>query len=272
MSLSRYVTLQIRHISVWFGPHGTKAQNKYYMFNLYLYNTSDTIDYSLAVNEIKDFFYDLKSHENLSLLDGTEIGLNIKFNHRLDIRRYKPSLKVPSSFVQWDISVTAGGRLSPVVGTFFNREQRFMRITNLNWCPRVAFASFKDLNEVEWLKENCHIKQANITAYQTQFDDRSTNPPVGHIGPHYDTVYYFCLDLFVDHMNTNHPDKSSGNTNYVKSPILLNDKNNNGSDMTSPESIIIVSVFGSLILIIAFYRVKRQTGQTDENRYVGNGE
>ena len=82
-SLSKYVTLQPRDISVWFGPKQGKTPDKFYMFDIFLFNASDTIDYSFAVKEIRDFYNNLKTNKNLSLSNGADLGLEIKFNHRM---------------------------------------------------------------------------------------------------------------------------------------------------------------------------------------------
>ena len=268
-SLSRYITLQIRHISVWFGPQGTKAQDKYYMFDLYLFNANDTIDYSRAVNEVKDFFNDLKSHVKLSLLDGTEIGLNFKFNHRIESRGYRNK----------DTSVTAGGILSPVVGNYFPHSRQNIRISNVNWCYRVAFTQFEDVNEVERRAVGAYlIKPANIIVYQTQYDDilidqglyKPSDP--SRIQTSYFSVFYLCLDLFEDQLDSNSFDKGSDQANTVKSPIPPNVRNDDNADGTSPESIVIVSVFGSLILFIGLYRVMKQIRPSDVSQHVRSVE
>ena len=264
-SLSRYITLQIRHISVWFGPQGTKAQDKYYMFDLYLFNANETIDYSRAVNEVQDFFYDLKSHEKLSLLNGTEIGLNFKFNHRIESRGYSNR----------DTSVTAGGIMSPVVGSYFRHSRQTIRISNVNWCYRVAFAQFEDVNEVERLAPDAYlIKPANIIVYQTQYDfiniDQGLHRPFDPSRSHTSviSVLYMCLDLFVDQLGAN----SSDQANIVESFTQLNDRNDDNADGTTLGPIIIISVFGSLILLVSLYRSMKHTRPSDVSQGVGTGE
>ena len=177
------------------------------MFDLYLFNASGTMDYNVAVNEIKNFFDDLESHGALKLLDGTEIKLNIKFNHRLDVKRYRDNIAEKTGFVYWDESVTAGGRLSPVIGSYFPAKPRYMRISEVNWCYRVALAQFDGLDEVEWLGSNaCRIKALNTIAFDFEYDYVIINSNFVQFGQPYDSVYYFCMDLFKDHMYNNSAD------------------------------------------------------------------
>ena len=256
----------MRHLSVWFGPKGTKATDKYYMFDLYLFNASGTMDYNVTVNEIKNFFNDLESHEALKLLDGTKVELNIKFNHRLEVRMDKSSIADKPGFVYWDKSVTAGGRLSPVIGSYFPAKPRYMRISEVSWCYRVAFAQFDDLDEVEWLGSNaCRIKALNIIAFNNECDNVVTRAQTGQP---YNSVYYFCMDFFKDHMYNNSADIISN----MKTLPPIDDSINDAPDNTPLVSIIIVSVLGSLILIIGAYQVVKQTRQTDVSGDERGGE
>ena len=268
-SLARHVTLKIRHISVWFGPKGAKARDRYYMFDLYLFNTSETIDYSIAVDEIKNFFQDLISHETLKLMDDTEIELNIKFNHRLDVKRYRPIPTEKSSFVYWDTSVTAGGRLSPVIGSYFPALPRYMSISDVNWCYRVAFAEFDGLDEVEWLGSDARlIRPSNTIAYKPQFDYVVIKPLIQsvQIGLYTNYVYYFCVDLFEDHMQTASDDTQVDIEHVVKSLTPHKEKGNTDTDTIGPISIAIIAALGSLIFVIIAYQVIRQSIRANDSR------
>ena len=241
-SMSKCVTLQSNATSVWYGPVGRSVPYKYYMFDIYLFNASDTIEYSDAVKEVRDFFNELKTYGNLSLPDGTNIELYVKFNHRLraSFELYK------------DNSVNAGGVLRPLVGKLLDRRPN-MIISNVNWCYRVAFD--EAVGDVQIIDLNAFlIKPANTTVYRQQFDE----PGTSRVG----WLLYLCIDLFRSHKNTGNLDErylvvnEKGKQDGFKPSIPLENGNYESSGRTSPVSIIIVSVLGLLVLVAGLYWIR----------------
>ena len=82
-SLAKYVTLQSREITVWYGPKRSKVRDKYYMFDIYLFNSSNTIDFVASIKEIRAFYNNLRTHDSIHVLNGDEIQIEINFNQRL---------------------------------------------------------------------------------------------------------------------------------------------------------------------------------------------
>ena len=241
-SMSKCITLQSNATSVWFGPIGRPPPDKYYMFDIYLFNASDTIEYSDAVKEVRDFFNELKTYGKLSLPDSTNIELYFKFNHRLraSFELYK------------DNSVNAGGVLRPLVGKLLDRRPN-MIISNVNWCYRVAFE--EAVGDVQIIDLNAFfIKPANITVYRQQFDEPGTSGV--------DWLLYLCIDLFRSHKNTENSDErylvvnEKGKQDGFKPSIPLENGNYESSGMNSPVSIIIVSVLGLLVLVAGLYWIR----------------
>ena len=253
ISLSEYVTLQPRDISVWYGPKQRKPPYKFYMFDIYLFNASDMIDYSTAVKEIRDFFNNLKSYKNLSFSDGTDIGLDFKFDHRMEAKFQSYN----------DISVPVGGGLRPLVGELSDHRPN-MFISNVNWCYRVAFhEAFQDLERID--RKAYVIKHANITVYEPQYDKQYK----GNF-----QILYLCLDLFISHANNDYLDLRPGNLNGIRQQNVVIasvprvEDNNDIAEGTAPISVIIVSVLFSLILVIGLFKIsfasKTQTEQTEQ--------
>ena len=251
-SMSKCVTLKSNATSVWYGPIGRIVPNKYYMFDIYLFNTSNTIYYSVAVKEVRDFFNELKTYGDLTLPDGTLIGLHVKFNHRLNARfgSYR------------DKSVNTGGTLRPLVGKLLDRRPNMM-ISNVNWCYRVAFD--EAVGDVQVIDSGVFlIKPANITLYWQKLDSPNTERD--------GRLLYLCTDLFKNYANTDDLGirtllvNKKGQQGVSNPSIPPNDRNSGSSERTSPVSIIIVSVLGLLVIVAGLYCVRFTTikprGQT----------
>ena len=233
-SLSKYVTLQPRKIAVWYGPKLSKNPDKYYMFDIFLNNSSDTIEYSTAVTEIRAFFNNLKTHKSIALSNGAEIGIEIKFNHRLiqKFGEYK------------DISLPNDGNLQVLVGktSKSNDPVPNMLISNVNWCYRVPFKIFHD-NEVEMIGAKVYaVKDVDITVYQHQYDQANG------FNDHY---LYLCLDLFISLTD----EGTIINDDNIRQKTYIKD-NNDDPKGTVPVSVVIVAVLVGVLVVTAFCKIQ----------------
>ena len=224
-SLSKYVTLQSREMTVWYGPKRSKDLDKYYLFDIFLYNSSDTIEYSMAVTEIRAFFNNLKTHKSIALSNDVEIGIVIEFNHRLEPRHRKYN----------DISIPGDGSLRPLMGKTLELHDHRpnMFISNVNWCYRVPFDM---LDEVMMIGIEAYvIKPADVTVYQHQYDKT------------YEFIY-LCLDLFISHIDDGKTYSDITNGDKIRPKTYTEDHN-------VPVSVVIVAVVMGLLLVTAFCRI-----------------
>ena len=243
-SLANYVTLQSREITVWYGPRGSKVSDKYYMFDIYLFNSSDTIDFSASVTEIRSFFKSLRTHDSIRILNGDEIMIEINFNHRL----------VPKLSQYYDMSVSGGGSLTLLEGRTLaeNYDRPNMLISNVNWCSRVPF----DIDdEAERIGMDVFlIKPVGKAVYKNQYDVHDLFLPEVHL-------LYLCFDLFISQTDKDTFDKKDDkldNLMTLDSNIIDGDEK---MTLSVPIFITIISVCVCLFVVCTY--CKRRSTPTN---------
>ena len=223
-SLSSHVTLEHHEISVWYGPTRGKLSDKYYMFDIYLFNSSDTIEYQEAVREIRAFYNNLQKHQTIVLSNGVERLIHIRFNHRL---RYRWGTYT-------DISVDGG--LLFLIGdeSSASMHQPAMIISDVNWCYRVVFKISDEAYRIGTMAYA--IKQTNVKVFQHQYDVLGTDMT--------DEFMYLCVDLFTNYIVGEKID-SDITTEADERPYYEDNNENHVGDVKV--SIIIVAVLAGLL-------------------------
>ena len=233
-SLSKYVTLQRSDILVWYGPKRSKLSNKYYMFDIFLFNSSDTIQYMKAITEIRAFFDNLKTHQSIVLSNGAMREIEITFNHRL---KYMWN-------TYHDVSLPNDGNLRVLVGdqSKVNEYKPAMVISNVNWCNRVAFMS---LHEADMIGKIAYvIKHTDIRVYQYQYDKVGNND-----------ILYLCLDLFTDYIDGKEMHSEITKSDMIR-PNTYSEDNNDDPRGAVKVSVIVVAVLIGLLLVTTLCKIR----------------
>ena len=181
-SLAKCVTLQSREITVWYGPKENKVSDKYYMFDIYLFNASHKIDFGTSVKEIRAFYNNLKTHGSIRVLNGADIRIKIDFSHKL----------IAIFYQYYDMSISGDGSFRVLLRRRMedSKIRPSVVISNVNWCYRVPFDI---VNETEMIGMEAYIvKPAGITVYKSQYDI----PLVSKIHQ-----LYLCFDLFISYFD-----------------------------------------------------------------------
>ena len=252
------VSLQFRDIAVFSYPYSNKNPKQYYLFDMFFFNSSDSIEYNVAVGEIKDLFKYLKSHKIHTLSNGAEIGLEYEFIHKI-----KPKFND-----YYDTSAVSANKLRPLMGKGWKlKDQRaHMVISDVNWCLRTAFDTRSETERID--RYTYTIKRTDITVYGLQYD---TDQFVSEGKTSY--ILYICIDLFSDYIDVNkrHPHIRSGNG-------LDGDYIDDVSKSDGKVGVIIVSVLTTLLLGILLYIVqftlKKKNIQTalQDSPNIGNND
>ena len=234
-SLAECVTLQPREIIVWYGPKRSKVRDKYFMFDIYLFNSSSTIDFSASVNEIRAFYKHLKTHDSISVLKGDAITIEINFNHRLIYKFYK----------YYDMSISGDGSLRVLVGrTQGDREEPSMLVSNVNWCYRVPFKLF---DEAEMIGLDARlIKSASKIVYKDQYDI-----PVRY--QRIQNLLYLCLDLFKSYIDDDESDISGDDL-----PRLETNTGDDNTIMALPVPVNVAIISACIGLVVVYVLCKKR--------------
>ena len=238
ISLANFVTLQSREMSVWYGPKGSKDRDKYFMFDIFLFNSSGTIDISASLNEIRNFYNNLKAQDSIRLLNDDEKKLEINFNDRVipkfRHRQYN------------DMSINGDGSLRILVGRKLEElhGRPSLLVSNVNWCYRVPFDT---LDETVMIGNGVYfIKPADIIVYKNQLDK------INKVVPEKIHLLYLCLDLFISHIDERNSDKTSYDPTRLKSNT---DDENIDMTFSTIVNIIITAVALGLCLVCALCKI-----------------
>lgn len=234
-SITNAITLQYREIAIWHRPISNNNRIRYFLFDIYFFNSSDTIKFGVAVREIENFFGILGFHKSIVLANENKIGLEFEFNHRIKTVFY----------IYQDTSLETGGRLYPLMGEGWeNKDQRaHVTISNINWCFRIAF------DEIELVERDIFkIKLAEIVVYYGQYDIETDES-----GKY--RVLYACADLFTDPFDEK-PKHTNIKTIFAKAD---KDSRSNHKDEILPSNgavVIIVSCLAAFLMVILFCKIK----------------
>ena len=133
-TLSDTVSLEQRQVSLWYLPRSYDIPAEYYVLDIFLFDSSSIIEYSVAVEQFKRFFLKIKIRANLAVLVPLNIKLNFQLNHGLDLigRKY--------------IDMSNGVELIPLMGEGWKMvtPRPYLTISEVNWCLRAVF----DISEI----------------------------------------------------------------------------------------------------------------------------
>ena len=229
-TLKRTVNLQILENSLWFLPGSRERPVDYYLFSVYLFNSSNEIKYSRAIKEINTFFQTIKTTSYLALGDGKIAALTYQFGHQ--VIRHKFNLV--------DASKGKNGQLYPMMEKerISKEHGSSMTISNSNWCYRTFLAA----KEVERNLVVYRIKNSDIFLYQDQFDEYGTHIAV-------------CMDL-VSNVGGSREKRPNVAVTSVTGLEENYDYNNVTPWYLSKEFILTVFVLCTTLFFIAFCKIK----------------
>ena len=172
--LKKTVSLQVRDIFVMYLQNKERNGKMYYLFDMYLYNSTGKIRFSQAIAEIKGFFSGMTSQAVQKLSNGMNIVLKIGFAHKIKLSK------------RLIIDLSNGKSLTVMKKTAW--EQRKSRpkfkITNVHWCYRTGF-SFTEVNVFGRRVYEMPSNPPGIV-YETEIEEDPIN-----------RMIYICIDLVV---------------------------------------------------------------------------
>ena len=230
-TLKRIVNLQILENSLWFLPGSKKRSVEYYLFNIYLFSSSNEIKYSHAIKEIYTFFQMVKETPYLILKNGKIVALTYRFGHQVITEQFD---------LLTDASKGMNGKLCPLMGKGWRPKwhSSSMTISDSNWCYRTFLAG----KEVESSGVAFRIKDLDMIVYQDQFD-----------------AYYYhiavCMDL-VTNVGGSREKRLDGAVNSVTVSEENYDYNNVTLWYLTKEFFLTIFVLCMTLFFIAFCKVK----------------
>lgn len=228
------ISLEVRDVYIFYLPKSKRNPQIYYLFDIFLFNTTAEIKYSTAVMESKKFFEEIKQtiqmHNNLKTT-----GFKVEFSHRT---------KVMSHHTYIDTSVTSGGVLVPLMteGLTTKLPRPSISISDINWCYRTSFQSSDEIEVVS--KYVLRLTLIDLIVYKEHYDVTKTGDAV-----------YVCLDFLVRQVNLKE-----------KTPKTLNEGGIFGEEKDresgttisgwSKEIILTGSIFFAVLIGIFLYRAR----------------
>ena len=230
-SLSTFVALKSRIRTVFYGPKKSKNGNKYYVFDIILFNSSNTIYFKSSLNEIRAFYGNLKT-KNIIYVSGYKIPIEINFSHTLvrklkyyyDLSRYDDgSFRVIDSKTMEDV-----------------KERPSRTLSNLNWCNRVPVNVD---NETERIGEDAYaIKPLGIAVFHDEFDRLYGTFPY---------ILLLCEDLF-----KTQDDNSLSDQTEDDFTIPVSNTTYNIMALPVPVNVAIISASFGLCFVFIIYRIR----------------
>ena len=222
----RTISLQtLEKLNLWYLPRSNKNPTEYYLFEVYLFNSSSEIQYNKAVREIYTFIQLIKTVRSLTFKNGKIVRLTYQFGHQV---------KTDRRGILLDITNASPLRL---LVEKHRKPDLSMTISNTNWCYRTILAS----NEVVYYGNILRIKGSEVIIYEDQFDSGDW--------------FYLCIDVFSD--IDGNKEKHPVNTTEI---ITISDKNFEDSDeipwyftRTSAMTFFLICI---VVLSIVFYKVR----------------
>ena len=173
--LKKTVSLQVRDMFVMYMPNKQKNEKMYYLFDMYLYNSTGKIKFSQAIAEVKWFFTGIKSQELTKLSNGINIVLRIGFAH-----------KIKQGTRGTIVDMSSGKSLTVIEKTAWRQRtpRPELEITNVHWCYRTGVS----FTEVKLLGRRVFEIPSNppVIVYETEVEE----DPINH-------MIYICIDLVV---------------------------------------------------------------------------
>ena len=224
--LQNSVSLKVRGIFPFYLPKSKQNPDNYYMFDIYLHNSTEKIKYSQSILDIKLFFTKMKSLELPPLANGLIVGLKIEFTHKVFLNRYRYQ------------DMSNGEDLIPLMNAAWKEmvhvRRPYIEISDINWCYRTQFSA----QEVELLAPFVFQINPSVIVFGTEFDAYFMN-------------VYICIDLVVTQTNNeeNVPTRNIDDS--------FKDKIDEESGETSDKAILLTVCFLiTIVLIVIFCKVK----------------
>ena len=239
--LSNTVRLEQRQTSLWHLPRSNVNPTEYYMLNVFLFNRSDVIKYSAAIDEIRQFFRKMKTGVKLSILEPSDIKLTFQFKHGLELSRDKymdmsnGQIHKPLMEKDWTLMYP-----SP-----------YMTISDVTWCLRTVF----DLSEFEEFAFYIIVKSTDNIVFIDQYDRQENQ-------------CFVCIDLFIE---LTHVEEDSQIIREGK-PASEDDKEMSVEVVVDSTRglIVTVTLIAVILLLVILYKVKsamtRKQFEESDNR------
>ena len=229
-TLKRTISLQILENSLWFLPGSRNHPVEYYLFNVYLCNSSSGIKYGQAIKEIYTFLQTMKSTPYMRLKNGKIVALTYQFGHQVYTEN-KNNILI-------DVSK---GRLYPMMVKEWRPKWHgsSMTISNSNWCYRTI------LTKQEWRNNGVafNIFDFDIVLYQDQIDD------------YYVNTIAVCVDVVTD-SGGSRKERPNVAVNSISVFVENDDHYNEMPWYLTRDFAVTVFVFGTILFFISFCKVK----------------
>ena len=227
--LTETVRLEQRQVSLWYLPRSKENSTQYYMLDVFFFSPTSVIQYSDDVGQIKQVFLKMKTRAQLAVPVGSNIRLNIQFQHGM--------------YLKYEDRIT-GQKLMPVMekGWAFLNPGPSITVSEVNWCFRTMF----DLNEVERFPFYITVKPTDISVARDQYDRQVD-------------TFYVCIDPFVETTRRNNEDVDDRNA--IESDKTPNDTKTSMSDVKEIEYergfILTVCIIWVIVLLAILYRARQ---------------
>ena len=228
--LTETVRLERRQVSLWYLPRSKENPTQYYMLDVFFFSPTSVIQYSDAVGQIKQFFLKMKTRAQLAVPVGSNIRLNIQFQHGMYLKRMKYEDPI------------IGQKLMPVMekGWAFLNPGPSITVSEVNWCFRTMF----DLNEVERFPFYITVNSTDISVARDQYDRQVD-------------TFYVCIDPFVETMRVEDVD----DRNAIESDKTPTDTKISMSEVKEVDYergfILTVCIIGVIVLLAILYRARQ---------------
>ena len=234
--MKKTVSLQIRDIIFMYLPDKQRNGKKYYMFDIYLYNSTGNIRFSQVITEIKDFVSGLKTQGLPMLSDRMNIGFKVDFGHKIKI---EPKRSI--------VDLSSGKRLTVLKKTAREQDigQPKYEITNVHWCYRTSL-SFTDVKQLG--DKIYQILNSSVTVYETEIEEDLINGKI-----------YVCIDLVVT------PTAREDMTKVLNVEGNVDINENDANEVFDRGAALVVSCFVLALFSFIFCKVKTQARATKAN-------
>ena len=225
--LKKTVSLQVRDIFIMYLQNKERNGKMYYLFDMYLYNSTGKIKFSQAIAEIKGFFSGMASQALQKLSNGMNIVLKIGFAHKIKLS--KRSI----------LDLSNGKSLTLMKKTAWG--QRISRpkfeITNVHWCYRTGFS----FTEVKVFGRRVYEMPSNPPGivYETEIEE----DPVSH-------MIYICIDFVVA------PTAREGITPDLRTEVNVDINNEEANEAFDRGAALVASCLVIVLLGFIFCKVR----------------
>ena len=91
--MTTILSLQLRDIAVWFMHKAGGRSIRFYLFDIFLYNASNEISFTRAIEELHEFFHVVKVLTRLQISEDKVVGLKYNIGRLMDYSGQSGNLK-----------------------------------------------------------------------------------------------------------------------------------------------------------------------------------